>query len=85
MSATKVIDIRNNKIEALPDEIGKLPHLTTLKLDFNMLKTLPEHLGLNSKLEILTFSKNSIKRLPEDISGWATNLHLLHMNDNKLD
>lgn len=58
MSATKVIDIRNNKIETLPEEVGKLPNLTTLKLDFNMLKKLPDHLGLNNKLEVLTFSKN---------------------------
>ena len=37
----KLIDLQNNKIEALPEEIGDLILLEKLKIDNNLIKALP--------------------------------------------
>ena len=41
----KSIDIRNNRVNELPDEICSLQNLTQMKLDYNYLQALPFSLG----------------------------------------
>ena len=56
--------LTDNKIEKLPDSIGKLTKLQKCMLAGNRLHSLPDSIASCENLELLRISANQIKRLP---------------------
>ena len=61
------LDLYNNKLEELPESIGKLSTLKELDLYRNKLKNLPKSFGKLENLKRLTILENDITELPESI------------------
>lgn len=78
----RYLDLRNNKLEVLPDDIHELDHLKVLKLDHNLLTVLPDDL-FKLPLQSLTLSDNSIYNLSPSIKH-LTKLEALSLADNHL-
>lgn len=67
LKSLKFLDLSSNRIEVLPNEIGKLaPTLETLLLYDNLIEKLPETLCQLVNLQTLWLGSNEIKRLPRD-------------------
>ncbi|CDW80864.1 leucine rich repeat family protein [Stylonychia lemnae] len=78
------IDVRNNRLCAIPDSICDLPHLWKIRLDYNYLLELPENIGYLPKLEYFSASQNKISQLPQSLVSLGTKLGVLQFNDNQL-
>lgn len=61
------LTLTDNRIEAVPNEIGLLVNLERLRLQNNRLKELPVTIGCLRKLEELNVSGNKFIRLPSSI------------------
>jgi internalin A len=72
-----------NQLTELPDAIGKLIKLTSLKLSSNKLTALPESIGQLTQLTYLDLSSNQLMALPESI-GQLTQLTYLDLSSNQL-
>ncbi len=59
------LELWRQSLESLPDEIGELSNLTSLKLDDNLLKELPESMAELEGLESLNLQNNKLKSIPE--------------------
>ena len=57
--------LTDNRIEKLPDSIGKLKHLQKLMLAGNQISTLPDTMSHCKNLELVRLSANRLERLPE--------------------
>ena len=79
----KVLDLRDQKIEELPAEIGQLTNLTTLNLSKNKLTSLPTEIGQLKNLTELTLDYNKLSSLPNEI-GQLKNLTELNLSSNQL-
>ncbi|HEX5703478.1 MAG TPA: leucine-rich repeat domain-containing protein [Pyrinomonadaceae bacterium] len=71
------------KLTQLPESIGQLAQLHSLKLFRNQLTTLPESLGQLTQLQSLYLSHNELTSLPESL-GQLTQLHALDLTENQL-
>ena len=79
-----MIDVRNNRIEELPDEICTLPHVTHIKLDYNNLQALPFSFGSIRTLVYISASMNRLQELPDSLFHKESQLQSLLIQDNKL-
>nr|WP_309728725.1 COR domain-containing protein [Chamaesiphon sp. OTE_75_metabat_556] len=77
-------DIRDNKLNVLPESIGNLTNLTSLDLSFHQINVLPESIGNLTNLISLDLRNNKLNVLPESI-GNLTNLISLDLRNNKLN
>lgn len=77
------LDLRSNRLAALPEEIGCCAGLEVLYLSGNLLKELPTSLGACSALRVLHASKNALTDLPESLSTLAL-LEELDVSFNQL-
>ena len=78
----KSIDLRNNKIEILPDEVGSLANLNKLCVDNNFLKELPNSISKLKHLKILSAGNNRLTELPKEVCEIGGSLIQLILNDN---
>ena len=80
----RTLDLRQNRLTALPAELGDLAALQTLNVDRNALKSLPEALGQLSALHTLTATHNQLHELP---SSWRRlrALSVLRLQRNPLE
>lgn len=83
LSQLRTLDLRHNRLEYLPDEIGSLHHLRTLRLDCNLISSVPRSLWQITSLETFTVSCNSLFALPSDLQHF-THLKVLILAQNRL-
>jgi len=67
LAALQELDLRNNRLTALPESLGQLSGLWELTLEDNQLTALPESLGQFSKLHKLLLENNPIQELPREV------------------
>ena len=79
----KLIDLQNNKIEALPEEVADLTFLEKLKIDNNLIKVLPSKIGRLQMLQTLTACNNQLSMLPPAFEE-LFRLEILLLNDNRI-
>jgi Leucine-rich repeat (LRR) protein len=84
MSNLKILELRDNKIETIPNEIAMLQHLIRLDLTNNDLTDLPHSLGLLAHLQNLQVEGNKLKKIRADIIKGGTIRILKHLKE-KLD
>lgn len=58
------LTLTDNRIAALPEELGRRPRLQKLMLSGNALDRLPESLAGHRNLELVRFASNRFERLP---------------------
>lgn len=63
--ALRWLILTDNRLESVPDEIGRCTRLQKLMLAGNQLRTLPETLSSCSRLELLRIAANSLPALPD--------------------
>lgn len=63
----KILDLRDNKIEVLPDEIAYLQALMRLDLTNNSIASLPNSLAVLANLSNLQLEGNPIRSIRRDI------------------
>ncbi|XP_061540026.1 leucine-rich repeat-containing protein 40 isoform X1 [Phycodurus eques] len=73
LSVLSVLELRDNKIETLPDELAALSALTRLDLTNNDIGTLPASLGLLPDLQILLLEGNPLRGIRRDLLTKGTN------------
>jgi Leucine-rich repeat (LRR) protein len=79
----RVLIIRNQLMESLPSDIGKLVNLRVLNLANNSLTTLPASIGQLKNLEELSCENNHIMTLPSSI-GKLKRLKAINLCSNLL-
>ena len=81
MMDCRKLSLANNRLQVIPDDIGKLGRLEMLELDSNRIEFLPETMSSLSKLQRLNLSNNLINALPDQI-GLCVNLRWLSAHTN---
>ena len=76
MPRLRVLALRNNRLSALPDDIGRLEHLWKLDLADNELQALPASIGALGRLIHLDLARNRLVDLPPSLCR-LTRLHRL--------
>ena len=71
--------LNQNRIEYLPDSIGRLKKLEILQLKFNSLKALPESIGECEQLQFVYLNRNNIEQIPNSF-GDLRKLRELHLS-----
>ncbi|XP_044260698.1 leucine-rich repeat-containing protein 40-like isoform X2 [Tribolium madens] len=84
-SNLKILDLRDNKIEQIPNEIAMLQHLIRLDLTNNDLTDLPNSLGLLAHLQNLQLEGNKLKKIRADIIKGGTMRILKHLKEQLAD
>ncbi|XP_061537934.1 DISP complex protein LRCH3 isoform X6 [Phycodurus eques] len=64
----KVLIACNNKLGALPQEVGQLRHLTELDVSCNEIRTLPSQIGQLEALRDLNIRRNHLVALPTELA-----------------
>jgi leucine-rich repeat protein SHOC2 len=77
------IDLYGCQLEQLPDNIGDLFYLRTLKFNGNRIIKLPESIGNLNNLSTLSLNGHRLTNLPESI-GNLVNLTYLSLNGDRL-
>jgi leucine-rich repeat protein SHOC2 len=77
------LDLYQQKIEKLPDSIGNLTDLVSLRCVGNRLTSLPDSIGNLTNLRELRLYKNQLKTLPDSIAN-LQNLTWLSLSLNQL-
>ncbi|XP_003379446.1 putative leucine Rich repeat-containing domain protein [Trichinella spiralis] len=83
LSKLKMLDLRENKIQALPYSIGSLQCLLVLLCSYNHLRNVPCEIGQCAELSQLDFQHNELSEIPESV-GCLRNLTRLGLRYNKL-
>lgn len=83
VSQAAVVDLSIRGLSVLPESIGQLNHLDSLKIVRTELTELPEALGLLSQLRSLGLARNQIESLPESI-GQLSELQVLDLSTNRI-
>ena len=79
-----MVDLRDNKVERLPQNFGNLRKLLKLNLDQNCLRVIQATFGNLRTLSDLSLAKNQISLIEEDCLCWLNSLVLLDLHENKL-
>ncbi|XP_018022150.1 leucine-rich repeat-containing protein 40 [Hyalella azteca] len=77
----RVLDLRENKLDELPDDITLLQMLERLDLANNTLSSVPCHLGLLPHLRSMPLEGNPLRLLRRDIVQRGTRQLLQHLRD----
>jgi leucine-rich repeat protein SHOC2 len=77
------LDLYQQKIGNVPDELGELTDLVSVRLVGNRLTTLPDSIGNLTNLRELRLYKNQLKTLPDSIAN-LQNLTWLSLSLNQL-
>lgn len=77
------LDLRNNRLTALPPGIEKLTNLTSLALWNNLLTKVPPEIGMLVNLTSLNLLNNQLSNLPPEIAK-LTNLTKVDLRNNRL-
>ncbi|XP_069473682.1 DISP complex protein LRCH3 isoform X6 [Ambystoma mexicanum] len=64
----KVLIASNNKLISLPEEIGRLRHLTELDVSCNEIQRMPPQVGSLESLRDLNVRRNHLEHLPEELA-----------------
>ncbi|XP_041850299.1 DISP complex protein LRCH3 isoform X3 [Melanotaenia boesemani] len=64
----KVLIACNNKLVSLPEELGRLRHLTELDVSCNEIQALPSQMGQLEALRDLNIRRNHLVRLPPELA-----------------
>ena len=72
MASLQVLRLENNRIDALPDNIGSCKTLVKLDLSTNNLHSLPDSMGQFRKLQRLNVANNMLRRVPASMGGLKT-------------
>ncbi|GAB1300214.1 DISP complex protein LRCH3 [Apodemus speciosus] len=64
----KVLIASNNRLVSLPEEIGRLRHLTELDVSCNEIQTVPSQIGNLEALRDFNVRRNHLVRLPEELA-----------------
>lgn len=81
----KVLDLRDNKIEKLPDDIQMLQSLMRLDLSNNTISSLPSSLCTLAHLVSLQVEGNPIRSIRRDIIACGTQRILKTLRDRAID
>lgn len=73
LSAISILELRENKIQSLPEEITLLSTLTRLDLTNNDISILPASLSLLPNLTVLMLEGNSLRGIRRDLLSKGTN------------
>ncbi|KAM9832083.1 leucine-rich repeat-containing protein 40 [Neosynchiropus ocellatus] len=73
LSVISLLELRDNKIKALPDQITALHSLSRLDLTNNDISTLPASLGLLPNLKALLLEGNPLRGIRRDLLTKGTN------------
>lgn len=79
-----MLDIREKKLEKLPESIGNLFNLKTLNINNNTIRELPDSFSNLTNLESLNYFGNGIRELPNSI-GNLSKLKRLDIGLNKIE
>lgn len=79
-----ILTITNSHLESLPESIGLLVGLNTLRLDSNRLTTLPSSIGNLTRLKTLELNNNQLTTLPATCRE-LTILATLELNNNQFE
>jgi Leucine-rich repeat (LRR) protein len=85
LPSLKVLDLRDNKIEKLPDEISMLQSLMRLDLSNNSILSLPTSLCTLSNLVSLQVDGNPIRSIRRDVIACGTQRILKTLRDRHTD
>jgi len=77
------LNLNNNQLTSIPEFIGSLVNLQTLRFYNNQITSIPESIGLLINLQILSLSSNQINSILDSISS-LVNLRQLYLNDNQI-
>ena len=77
------LDLYQKNLDRIPDSIGNLTDLVSLRLVDNYLTTLPDSIGNLTNLRELRLYKNQIRNLPDSIAN-LQNLTWLSLSLNRL-
>ncbi|MFX1257938.1 MAG: leucine-rich repeat domain-containing protein [Promethearchaeota archaeon] len=83
LTTLKKLDLKINKITAVPSSIGSISSLLFLDLSYNKIKDLPESIGYLTSLESLYLRYNDLTSIPNSI-GSLKSLKILDLRGNKL-
>lgn len=78
------LDLSDNRLTAVPKQIGRLRNLRALALNYNQLILLPEEICQLENLQYLSAINNRLAALPENI-GRLRQLHFLQLEGNYLN
>ncbi|KAF5301199.1 hypothetical protein FQR65_LT08934 [Abscondita terminalis] len=81
MTHLKILDLRDNKINSLPDEIAMCQNVIRLDLTNNELESLPNTLSLLPHLQNLQVEGNKLKQIRSDIIKSGTSRILKYLRE----
>ncbi|CAG4972000.1 unnamed protein product [Parnassius apollo] len=81
MQHLNVLNIRDNKLELLPENISLLQRLKRLDLTNNNLNKLPQNLGLLSQLQSISMDGNKLSFVRQDIIRGGTDRMMKFLRD----
>ena len=82
---SNVLNLREQRLLAVPSELFQLTHVEMLDLAHNRLKVLPGEVCMMTKLKKLYLDHNQLTRLPHELHRLSNTLTLLGVADNPLD
>ena len=82
---SNVLNLREQRLLAVPSELFQLTHVEMLDLANNRLKELPGEVCMMTKLKKLYLDHNQLTRLPHELHKISNTLTLLGVAENPLD
>ncbi|XP_050673868.1 leucine-rich repeat-containing protein 40-like isoform X2 [Leptidea sinapis] len=81
MQHLNVLNIRDNKLEELPENVALLQKLKRLDLTNNSLNKLPRNLGLLSQLQSISMEGNKLSFVRQDVIRGGTDRMMKYLRD----